>query len=43
MARWLASDVPEWVAALFFLVGLPIVMVGVQMLVHRRAPALAPW
>ena len=38
MARWLASDVPEWVAAAFFLVVLPILMVFVQIWVHRRVP-----
>jgi hypothetical protein len=30
--------VPEWVAAGFFLVALPILMVFVQILVHRRVP-----
>lgn len=38
MAEWIASDVPEWLAAVFFLAGLPVVMVLVQILVHRRLP-----
>lgn len=38
MAEWLASDVPEWVAGLVFLVGLPVLMVLVQMVVHRHLP-----
>jgi hypothetical protein len=38
MAKWLASDVPEWVTGTFFLVGLPTIMVLLQMLVHKRAP-----
>jgi len=36
MARWLAGEVPEWVAALCFLVVLPTVMVFVQIWLHRR-------
>jgi hypothetical protein len=38
VARWLASDVPEWAVAVFFLVVLPIMMVFVQIWVHRRVP-----
>jgi hypothetical protein len=38
MARWLASDVPEWVIGTLLLVGLPALMMLLQMLVHRRAP-----
>lgn len=38
MAKWLASDVPEWATGTFFLVGLPVVMAFLQMLVHQRAP-----
>jgi len=38
VARWLASDVPEWIAAALFLIVLPIVMVFVQIWVHRRVP-----
>jgi hypothetical protein len=38
MARWLASDVPEWAAAAFFLIVLPVVMVFVQIWLHRRVP-----
>jgi hypothetical protein len=38
MAKWLASEVPEWVTGTFFLVGLPTIMVLLQMLVHRRFP-----
>lgn len=38
MARWLASDVPEWVAGVLLLVGLPALMVLLQALVHRLIP-----
>jgi Arc/MetJ family transcription regulator len=38
MARWLASDVPEWLSGLVFLVGLPALMVLVQSLVRRIVP-----
>jgi hypothetical protein len=38
MASWLASDVPEWVSGTMFLLGLPTVMVLLQMVVHKRAP-----
>ena len=40
MARWLAGDVPEWVAAVCFLILLPTVMVFVQIWLHRRFPRL---
>jgi hypothetical protein len=40
VARWLAGDVPEWVAGLCFLVFLPALMVFVQIWVHRRFPRL---
>jgi hypothetical protein len=36
VARWLAASVPEWAAAVCFLVLLPTVMVLVQIWVHRR-------
>lgn len=38
MAKWLASDVPEWVSILVFLVGLPVLMVLLQAMVQRVAP-----
>ncbi|MET0495420.1 MAG: DUF4239 domain-containing protein [Actinoplanes sp.] len=38
MAKWLASDVPEWALGLALLVGLPALMVFLQVLVHRRLP-----
>jgi len=38
MARWLASDVPEWVSIVVFLVGLPALMLLLQALVHRAVP-----
>ena len=38
MARWLASDVPEWVSLVCCLVGLPGLMLLVQALVQRVAP-----
>lgn len=38
MARWLASDVPEWVSILFFLVGLPVLMVLLQTATLRLFP-----
>jgi hypothetical protein len=38
MARWLASSVPEWVVLGVFAVGLPALMLLLQVLVHRWAP-----
>jgi hypothetical protein len=38
MARWLASDVPEWLSGLLFLAGLPALMLLVQALVRRVLP-----
>jgi hypothetical protein len=38
MARWLSSDVPEWVTGVLLVVGLPALMVLLQALVHRRVP-----
>jgi len=38
MARWLASDVPEWLSGLLFLAGLPALMLLVQALVRRILP-----
>jgi len=38
MAEWIASDVPEWLVGLVFLIGLPVAMVLLQKLVHGRLP-----
>jgi hypothetical protein len=38
MARWLASEVPEWVSILVFLGGLPALMLLLQTLVRRIVP-----
>ena len=38
MARWLASEVPEWAVGLVCLVGLPALMVLVQAMVRRVVP-----
>jgi hypothetical protein len=38
MARWLASEVPEWATGLLFLVGLPALMLAFQALVRRLLP-----
>ena len=38
MARWLASDVPEWVCIVLFLGGLPVLMLALQALVRRTMP-----
>jgi hypothetical protein len=38
MARWLSSDVPEWVIGVLLVAGLPAFMVLLQALVHRRFP-----
>lgn len=38
MARWLASEVPEWVSILAFLVGLPAFMLLLQVMVQRIMP-----
>jgi hypothetical protein len=38
MAKWLASDVPEWITGTFLLVGLPALVVFLQSVVHKRAP-----
>jgi hypothetical protein len=38
MARWLASDVPEWVVGVLFLIVLPALVVLSQALVHKWAP-----
>ena len=38
MARWLASDVPEWLSGLLFLAGLPALMLLVQAMVRRILP-----
>jgi len=38
MARWLASEVPEWVDVLVFIVGLPALMVLLQAWVLRVVP-----
>src|SRR5689334_8322944 len=38
MARWLASEVPEWVTGLLFLAGLPALMLAFQALVRRILP-----
>ncbi|HET9516461.1 MAG TPA: hypothetical protein VFO77_01915 [Actinoplanes sp.] len=38
MTRWLSSEVPEWVTLLLLVVGVPAVMVLLQMLVHKRFP-----
>lgn len=38
MAEWLASEVPEWVSILVFLIGLPTMMVVLQILVRRFVP-----
>jgi hypothetical protein len=39
MARWLASDVPEWVSIVAFVGGLPVLMLLFQALVRRIVPA----
>ena len=38
MARWLASDVPEWVSIVVFIGGLPAAMLVLQAQVRRLAP-----
>jgi hypothetical protein len=38
MARWLASEVPEWASILIFLIGLPVLMLLAQALVVRIVP-----
>jgi hypothetical protein len=38
MARWLASDVPEWVSIIVFLGGLPALMLVLQAQVRRIVP-----
>jgi hypothetical protein len=38
MARWIALNVPEWVSILFFLGGLPALMLVLQRLVRRTFP-----
>jgi hypothetical protein len=38
MARWLASDVPEWISIVVFLGGLPVLMLLLQAQVRRIAP-----
>ena len=38
MARWLADKVPEWITGPLFIVGLPLLMLLLQWLVHRCVP-----
>jgi hypothetical protein len=38
MGKWLADAVPEWVTGPILIVGLPLLMLLLQRLVHRRAP-----
>ena len=38
MAKWLASEVPEWITGLVFLVGLPLLMLLLQAWVRRLRP-----
>ncbi|GIF38049.1 bestrophin-like domain [Actinoplanes xinjiangensis] len=38
MAKWLAAELPEWVTLIALVIGLPVLMVLLESLVHRRLP-----